>query len=257
MFDGSKNGMTKPLSNPMQIIPAILQSHQQDIIDKLEQLSLAGYSGPVQIDLCDGEYVSNKTWPFTDYNNSQEFLKSIHIFEEQMPALQDQLGKFQIDLDLMVKYPEQLLSVWNMFNPERIIIHLDSIDDVEGLSISLSSEKTPFEFVRNKKVVFAISQTTDITLFDYWYNEFDCRSVQVMGIEHIGKQGEPFAEHTYQIIDDLQKRFPEIEIQVDGGVSIPVAHRLQEYGIAACVVGSSLFKDGKIIQNIKELSGVL
>jgi ribulose-phosphate 3-epimerase len=140
-----------------------------------------------------------------------------------------------------------------LFQPDRVIIHLDSLSDSEALAIDVTAERSPFDFVKNKQVMLAISQTTNISLLDYWYNEIGIRHVQVMGIDTIGKQGEKFSDHTIEIIQDLQKRFPGIIIQVDGGVNQESIEKLAKLGIDSVVAGSAVFTGGDIHRNLQEL----
>jgi pentose-5-phosphate-3-epimerase len=100
--------------------------------------------------------------------------------------------------------------------------------------------------------VFAISTQTDLNAFDYWYQYYDIRHIQVMGIVTIGKQGEPFSESSLQIIDTLRKKYVDIDIMVDGGVSISILPRLLEQGVSSAVAGSAVFS-GDVTQNLHAL----
>lgn len=235
----------------MKIIPAILPKTKDELIDKLTKLR--GVVSHIQIDLCDGEFVGAKTWPFSEFESTDHFLRHIDAFEEEIIEMQELFHDFKVDYDIMVRDPEQLLSVWNEMNPENVILHLDSIEDTEGLALSLGSKTSPFRFVRDKKIIFAVSQTTDIEKFDQWYREFEFRTVQVMGINTIGKQGEQFTENTLKIINDLEKRYPDIIVQVDGGVSIENIKKLAESGVSSAVAGSAVFKNNDISENISRL----
>ncbi len=236
----------------MNIIPAILPKNRDDLVEKLRQLFDAGYSGRIQIDLCDGKFVESMTWPFSQYGDADQFLQQVDDFEIDNELL-GLLHHFKIDYDLMVQDAEHLFSVWNMFQPDRVIIHLDSLSDSEALAIDVTAERSPFDFVKNKQVMLAVSQTTNISLLDYWYNEIGIRHVQVMGINTIGKQGEKFSDHTIEIIQDLQKRFPGIIIQVDGGVNQKSIEKLAKLGIDSVVAGSAVFAGDDIHRNLQEL----
>jgi len=235
----------------MKIIPAILPKTKEELIDKLTKLR--GVSSHIQIDLCDGEFVESKTWPFSEFESTDHFLRHIDAFEEEIIEMQELFHDFKIDYDIMVRDPEQLLSVWNEMNPEYVILYLDSIEDTEGLALSLGSKTSPFRFVRDKKIIFAISQTTDIEKFDQWYREFGFRKIQIMGIDTIGKQGEQFTENTIKLIQDLEKRYPQIIIQVDGGINIESIKKLANSDVESVVAGSAVFKNNDISANISEL----
>lgn len=235
----------------MNIIPAILPKTRDELMQKLQLLSDAGFSGRVQIDMCDGKYVESKTWPFdndpTHTPTSIELMMQIKNDIE----LQQLLSHFEIDVDLMVMNSPESMVAWSAFKPKRKIIHLDSLTDNEVLRVIVHDANAPENFV------FAFSLDTNIELFDYWYMNFAMRQVQVMGIEHIGKQGEELSERVFDMIARLHARYADLDIIVDGGVSISNIKRLSEYGISGAVAGSAVFKDGFIVQNIVDLESVL
>lgn len=240
----------------MQIIPAILPKTREELIQKLQLLSAAGFSGRVQIDMCDGKYVESKTWPFFDAGSTQTSFEIANLIENDSELIQ-LLLKFQIDLDLMVSDADSKMILWNALVPDRIILHIDTIDDVEFLSILLAPQHGLYDVMNRKAVVFAFSLDTNIEKFDYWYKNFNMRNIQVMGIEHIGKQGEEFSDRTLDVIKKIQDRYPGVTIMVDGGVSISNVKRLSEYGISGAVAGSAVFKNNTIQQNLDDLQSVL
>lgn len=241
----------------MNIIPAILPKTRNELIEKLQALFDAGYSGRVQIDICDGNYVSSKTWPFADDGKNVKTSFEIASAIKSDGELIQLLLKFQIDLDLMVSEPDAKMLLWDNLMPDRIIIHLDSIEDNELIATFLAQKNGIYDVLNRNAIVFAFSLDTDIEKFNYWYNTFNIRNVQVMGIEHIGKQGEEFSDRTYDYIDSLKKRFNGLSIMVDGGVSIDTVKRLSEYGVTDAVSGSAIFKNKDILQNLADMQNVL
>jgi pentose-5-phosphate-3-epimerase len=67
--------------------------------------------------------------------------------------------------------------------------------------------------------------------------------VQVMGIDRIGRQGEPPDRHHKEIalIKALRERYPVLVIQVDGGVA-PHPRELLEAGANRLIVGSAIVR---------------
>jgi pentose-5-phosphate-3-epimerase len=236
----------------MQIIPAILPKNRDALVEKLRLLSDAGYSGRVQVDLCDGQFVPSVTWPFADFSGRDAFLEHIHEFVID-DVLQELLQKFEIDYDLMVMDAEHLFSVWDMLDPKNIIIHLDALTDNEALMIDVTVVPSPFDFVKNKNIILALSQTTDIGKLTYWHRNTDIRQVQIMGITTIGKQGGAFSDNTLEIIKAIQQQFPDISIQVDGGINQESIKKIAPTNIASVVAGSAIFADGDIMENMNDL----
>ena len=235
----------------MYIIPAILPKNRNELIIELQRLIDAGYSGRIQIDLCDGIFVQSVTWPFSEYVDNAKFLENAHQFliDSELTNL---LTNFTIDYDLMVNQSEYLFSVWNILQPHNIIFHLDAITDHESFAIELLSGKSQFPFVLEKRIVLAISQKTNLDDLVIWYNELGIRHIQVMGIETIGRQGEPFSEKTLIIIEQLQNLYPDLIISVDGGVSHESIPKLAKLNIDSVVAGSAIFQ-GDIVDNIQKI----
>ena len=76
--------------------------------------------------------------------------------------------------------------------------------------------------------------------------------VQCMGIEQIGKQGEPYSERIESLVQEIRDAYPELPIQIDGGVSAQTIPRLLEAGATQFAVGSALFS-GDVEQNFSDL----
>lgn len=239
----------------MHIIPAILPHTRDELIEKLQQLCDANYTGRIQIDMCDGNYVPSKTWPFAESNTKSSFELASKIKDDG--ELIQLLLKFDIDLDLMVTDADSKMVLWDALLPQRIIFHIDTIDDIEFLSVLLAPDHGMYDVINRKAIVFAFSLDTDIEKFDYWYKNFNMRNVQVMGIEHIGKQGEEFSDRALDYIDNLKKRFTGITIMVDGGVNLSTIGRLSEYGVTDAVSGSAVFKNNDILGNLADMQNVL
>lgn len=241
----------------MNIIPAILPKTREELIEKLQALSDADYSGRIQVDMCDGNYVPSKTWPFADSGAPAKSSFELASIIKDDGELIQLLLKFNIDLDLMVADADSKMVLWDALLPQRIIFHLDSITDNELLIELLNQKDGMYEVLNRKAVVFAFSLDTNIEKFDYWYQNFNMRNIQVMGIDHIGVQGEEFSDRTYDYIDSLKKRFDGLHIMVDGGVSIHTINRLSEYGVTDAVSGSAVFKNNDILKNLADMQNML
>lgn len=237
----------------MIIIPAILPKTREELIEKLSLLRDAGFSGRIQIDMCDGNYVDSKTWPFANTLNNTFTSIELMAMIKNDSELQELLKKFTADTDLMVMDSPDKMMVWNAFSPDRIIIHLNSFNKNETLVALLNAADMVFDVIKRKAIIFAFSLDTDIEKFDYWYREFGFRNVQVMGIEHVGHQGQEFSDRTISYIANLKNRYADLEIIVDGGVSSDSIGELAKIGVTSCVVGSSVFRNNDILNNISEL----
>jgi len=77
-----------------------------------------------------------------------------------------------------------------------------------------------------------------------------------MGIEHDGKQGEPFDERAIDHIKELRKTYPELIISIDGSVNESTAPLLVEAGANRLIVGSALLHSLDMRETIRELENL-
>ncbi len=207
----------------IQIIPAILPKTHGELVEKFGQLSAAGYHGPVQVDVCDGEFVSSATVFFPFPKN-----------------------EFLIEFDLMIDRPEETLDDYLALAPSRIVIHVESVSDWGKLGEMIAD--FPGE------VGLSISNDTPIQKLESHLGIADF--VQFMGITVIGLQGQEFDERVLDRMQNFQQNHPNIPISVDGAVSISTLGRLVDYGATRAVAGSAVFHDGRIMENLQKLQDI-
>ena len=219
------------------IVPAILEKSFDAIEEAVGRVR--GVAKAVQVDVVDGVYAGNATWPFFGDGGSVE-----HLSEKQLADKVECLYGLRVpfELDLMVQSPEDSLGVWLMTDATRLIIHRASTqyvsycvnrvkDDGREVYLGLTANDT-------LEGVAAVLDIVD--------------GVQCMGIAEIGKQGEPYDERIEALIVDIRKAHPNLPIQVDGGVSVQTIPRLLETGVTQFAAGSALF-NGDVKENFAEL----
>mgnify|MGYP000521454261 CR=1 FL=1 len=222
-----------------EIIPAIMPKD-------LENISiLAGlvknHAETVQLDLMDGDYVPEKTWPFF-YKGDYDF-EAIVKEEQSLPFWQD----INYELDLMVAKPENRLDDWFGLGASRVIFHYASIADWDKI-------RSIDPFFRNfTQLGLAVTIHDDIKDVKEILSEGHFDFIQVMAIAHIGYMGEPFEEAALELIDTLHARYPEMIISVDGGVSLDSIAALADAGASRFVSGSGVYGGGVAKENIDNL----
>ncbi|MDP3996076.1 MAG: hypothetical protein Q8P86_00055 [bacterium] len=220
----------------IKIIPAILEEDFKEIEDKLSKV--AGLVSSVQIDVCDGKFVPRSSWPFA--LNSGDFEK----FKEEKREL-PYLGEMDFEFDLMIKEPEKSVGDFVKIGASRIVVHLKSTDNFPQILK---------EWGDKVEVVAAISSSVaaeEIAALESLSGKLS--AVQVMGIEKIGFQGQPFDECALDTISNLREKFPSLVISVDGGVSLETASRLVFAGANRLVAGSAVFSSSNTKKTIEEL----
>lgn len=222
-----------------EIIPACMPERFDDI--EISAAPMRNLAKTIQLDLMDGKYVPETTWPFfyeDDYN-----LRDIKNEDLGLPYWEE----LNYELDLMVSRPEERLDDWFSLGATRIIFHYASVYDWEKIK-NISFDKRDFT-----KIGLAVTIHDVYTDYKSLISDGVVDFVQVMGIEHIGYMGEPFDEHCLDIIEQLKLDFPELVISVDGGVSLYTLNDLVNAGAERFVSGSAIYKQGMARDNYQDL----
>ncbi len=215
----------------MQIVPAILPKNFKEL--ETQMTEVVGLVPVVQIDICDGVFVKNSTWPyggrigaFTDPS-----WRAIESEEEGMPYW----DSVDIELDLMVADPKETLEKLIKIGPTRIVFHYASL----GTDPVAFFETLDPYYASTMKIGIALTPDTPVDVIAPLipYVHF----IQCMGIERVGFQGQPFDERTLTLVSSIHATYPELEISVDGAVSFENIDDLIEAGVTRLVIGSALW----------------
>lgn len=219
-----------------EIIPAILPMQFSELEEHIELIR--GFAKTVQIDVCDGQFTPNPTWPYRKHDDSFD---AIIKEDKGMPGWE----VFNFEIDLMVNRPEEVVNDWVSAGASRIIIHAESSGDVAGAIGSLSNLV---------EVGLALNMQTPVTEIDFYKDQI--KFVQCMGIDQIGFQGQEFDAGVLERVKEIRKTHPDLLISVDGGVSLENAKVLSQAGADRLVVGSAIFNSDNPIETIQKLRGL-
>ncbi len=215
-------------THPNEIIPAVLP-HDFKALD--EGIARAVGLGPmVQIDIVDGHYAKPKSWPYKD---GAQFDR-ISAQEEGLPHWE----QLDFEFDLMVNEPDKVVLDYVRAGAARIVVHAGAPGAGRALSALASlNEREGGANVVMAGVALGVDEHPDALLplgdqFDY---------VQVMGIEHEGRQGEEMDPRIMTLIERLRRRYERLPIQVDGGVRLKHVRPLVAAGATRLVCGSAIF----------------
>ncbi len=221
----------------MEIIPAILPKDFNEIDEKTSLV--VGLAKTVQIDICDGKFVQSTTWP---YKKADENFEAIIREERGMPSWED----IDYEFDLMIKDPtEDEARKWLSAGAKRIVFHVESSADLSPIFAVL-------------KGLVDIGLSLDIqTSLDVIEKYKDSISyIQFMGITKVGFQGQAFDPRVLEKIKEAKEKYPSLEVQVDGGVSLATAEELAKAGADRLVAGSVLFGSDNIVDTYRKLVNV-
>jgi len=222
----------------IQVVPAIIPKSFHDLSSRVQEVK--SFADLVQVDILDGKYVPEKSWPYT-VPNDPDFEK-IKSEGEGLPFWKD----VQFEVDLMIENPENVWRDWIRVGASRIIVHLESTENMPKILKEFKEENVSKDSFLYSQIGIAIQiGTGNEELYPYLE---DIDFVQCMGIEKIGFQGQEFDERVLEKIKDIKKMKPDIAVTVDGGMdekTIPLVH---DAGVERVAVGSALYES----ENIKE-----
>jgi len=215
-----------------EIIPAILEKNFGEIKNKLAFLN--GRTKCVQLDICDGVFVPNRTWPFASgIFNDADFRKIVNE-EEGLPYWQE----FDFELDLMVAEAVENFDIYMKLGPKRMIFHLGAQKNLEEFGHFL--EGLDMYIRDNVGIGLAFKPNDDLSVVSRLSHKVDF--LHCMGSDKIGFQGEAFSEKALENIKFLKKNLPGVVISVDIGVNLENAKTILNAGADRLTVGSSIWK---------------
>ncbi len=225
----------------MEIIPAILPKNFREIEEKIGLL--VGLSKKVQVDICDGKFVPSITWPYWKANERpDENFEAILREERGMPEWED----FDYEFDLMIENPTaDDARKWLSAGAERIILHLHSSKDLDPVIGVLDGLV---------QIGIAINSTTDVNDLKKYADRI--QYVQVMGIRKAGFQRQKFEMATLDKVKEVKTTFPNLQVQVDGGVTLETAEMLKEAGVDRVVAGSAVFDSTDIVDTLEQFRSI-
>lgn len=220
----------------VEIIPAILPKTFDDLSQNLSEVS--GLTKMVQVDICDGVFVKNKTWPYIQKNDPDfaEILKENGGF----PYWEE----IDFEADLMIKPTLEEVTKWVTAGAKRLVIHAESIENPAELIEQIRNSLPGSDSVFNTEIGVAINPDTRNEVLKHVVKHVDF--IQCMGIKNIGHQGEPFDPAVLEKIHELRVLYPNVTISVDGAVNEETAPQLIDAGATRLVIGSAIFESGDI-----------
>ncbi len=240
-----------------KIIPAILEKTFPKIEKKMKKVS--EYVDLVQIDIFDGRLTDSKTFASAGCLASFERIKRLQksILKNKIKNNKNKdLEKinFDIELDLIIDMEngpkgrgDKFLNSVLFLEPKKVIFHFSGVKNWDKIFEALKSEKKYSPEIalgiwlndENKK----INNILEKYPFDY---------IQIMGIEKVGYGGQKLSENVFKKIKYFAKKYPNLPIQIDGGVKIENSEKLKKAGATLLVSGSGIFGAKNIAERIEE-----
>ncbi|MFC1633026.1 ribulose-phosphate 3-epimerase [Patescibacteria group bacterium] len=209
------------MSNNITIIPAILESNLETLKEKLKLAE--SFTKKVQIDIADGQFVDNRT--LTDFSWLADFDTSL-----------------EIEFHLMVADPRSYINNLPL-QVTSVSAHIETIADPVIFA----------ELVRaqGKQVGFAVNPDTPLEEIEKFVEIGDF--FQFLTVIP-GFQGSDFRSDVLEKIKNIHKKYPDVVLQADGGITPETAPHLAAAGVMNLVSGSFIFGHNKPSEAYQELS---
>ncbi|HRY60026.1 MAG TPA: hypothetical protein P5096_01455 [Patescibacteria group bacterium] len=192
-----------------KILPAILASTIEEFSQKLSVLS--SFSKEIQIDITDGTFVNSKTVELVEI---KELPKDI-----------------EFELHLMVSDPLEYMSHIKRLGIKRVVFHNEIDKSTMEVVDALKKEGIT--------VVLALNPHSDIPTLKDYVPHVD--GLLLMSVAP-GFGGQELIPSVLEKAKILRSRYPEILIEMDGGIKKENLVKVYEAGVNIAVIGSGILK---------------
>ncbi|OGD85691.1 hypothetical protein A2Z23_02510 [Candidatus Curtissbacteria bacterium RBG_16_39_7] len=204
----------------IQILPAILATDPQEYLRKLRVAeTLAEW---IQVDIEDQKFAPLKT-----------------IGADVVASYPT---KLKIEAQLMVTQPENWIDDFVKAGVQRIVV---PVENTAGL-------KEVIKHIKNHGIQIGISLNPETSVEKVQHLISDLDLVLAMTV-HPGPSGQEFAPEVLAKIRALHKNYPELNIEVDGGIDSQTARKVIKAGANILVAGSYVFDAEDPVDAIKKL----
>lgn len=209
------------------VVPAVLPASEHELDNGIALFTALPLISRIQIDVVDGDFASPPSWPYTAPSEMRKRVAR----GETLP----QIDRIEYEIDLMCFDAEYAAEAWLALGATRLTFHAESTTSLPRL---IRGARKRYGHI----VTFglALNIASDIALIEPALDEISY--VQFMGIEKIGRQGQPFDARVLDKIRSFHSRHKTLPIQVDGGVSLDSAKKLVALGVSHLVIGSGILR---------------
>jgi len=209
------------MKNRKMIIPAIIAQTQTELDEKLNKVE--GYAELVQLDIMDDIFVPNNSLYF-DFDISGR--------------------NTSFEAHLMINDPKGWIEK-NWSKVDTIIVHLESCEKPEDI----------IKFVKNKgkKIGLAINPETAVLEVKPYLDDID--QLLIMTVNP-GFYGSKFLPETLCKISEVRKIKPDLDIEVDGGITPDTIRSIKEAGANMLVSGSYILKSNSVKESMDKLKNI-
>lgn len=192
------------------ITPSILSADLSHLQDEVDSVASADW---LQIDVMDGHFVPNLSFG--------------------APVLKTIKTTLPLDVHLMVSNPADRIAEFAALGVKNITFHAEAVPETKA-------RKALIQAIRDAKATagIALNPETPVSAIDDVIGDIDL--VLIMSV-HPGFGGQKFIPSVLDKVRDIRKKFPDLMIQIDGGIDATTATLAREVGANNLVAGSAIF----------------
>jgi len=224
------------MSDTIEIIPTVVP-HSRDSFVAATQIA-AQFTPRIHFDVDDGIFTHEVSWPFTKMGQIGPF-----DFAAIAPVA--------VDVHLMVEEPQKIIAHFIDAGAKRIIVHFETYPDKSAIFGSITECRS-----RGVEIGLALLIDTPIEVLAPFASKLDF--VHLMTIAAIGRQGIRYDSRGADRVRAVHHNFPELMIQVDGGVNDTNIAELVRAGARRFGVGAAIMLQDdprgsyQVIQSVAE-----
>ncbi len=197
-----------------EIIPSVLVQSEQDFLTQYHAVKHS--VSCIQIDIADGIFVPNKTWAD--------------------PGIIKDVVDIDIELHLMTANPLEEMEKWKAVRQvQRVLVHYETISDDTDKTLAA------IDIYQWKKSI-VLNPTTPASVIDGYVDQLF--GIMFMGVQP-GFQGKPLIPAVLLEISKIKKKYPQLFLEIDGGVNEETLVDIITTGVDAVCPGSALFKNNR------------